>query len=80
MVGELLSDWGGLGAGGLVTVIVILVLTGRLVPAREMRYWRDAFFEEQRQKQALISATQVTQDVLKALPESMPHRQEGPPS
>lgn len=58
-----------LGASALVTVFVLLVLTGRLVPGREMRYWREAFFEEQRQKRQLLDAGRVTQDVLQALPQ-----------
>ncbi len=55
--------------GGLVIYAVRLVFTGRLVPGQERDYWREAFFEEQRQKRQLLDAGKVTQDVLRVLPE-----------
>jgi hypothetical protein len=46
-----------------------LILTGKLVRGSEVKYWREAFFEEQRQKQQLINAmARPTLEVLKALP------------
>ena len=55
--------------GGLVTGFVRMIYQGKWVPGREMEYWRDAFFEEQRQKRALMEAGKVTQSVLQALPQ-----------
>lgn len=62
--------WGDLGAGGLVVLVVLMILTGRLVPGKERDYWREAFLEEQRQKRELMETGKVTRDVLKALPEA----------
>lgn len=60
-----------IGATGLLAVVVLMVLTGRLVPGKEMRYWREMAFEEQRQKRALMETGRITQDVLKAIPEAI---------
>lgn len=56
----------------LLGLVVLLVLTGRLVAARERDYWRRAFFEEQDQKRQLLESNRVTRDVLRALPAPPP--------
>lgn len=58
-----------IGAGALVAIVVILILTGRLIPGRERDYWRQAFFEEQSQKRELMETGRVTRDVLRSLPD-----------
>jgi hypothetical protein len=61
--------WENLSVGGLLALCIILILTGKLVRGSEVKYWREAFFEEQRQKQQLINAmARPTLEVLKALP------------
>ena len=60
----------------LVSVFFLLVFTGQLVPGREMRYWRQAFFELQKQMRDLSATGKATRDVLRALPEAPP--EEGP--
>lgn len=62
-------DWTRIGLGGLCTLFVLLIFTGQLVPGREMRYWRRAFFEQQRINRAHAQGTQATVDVLRALPD-----------
>lgn len=57
-----------IGPWGLVTLCVILVFTGQLVPGREMRHWRKAFFTEQEMRRDLEATGQVARTVLKALP------------
>jgi hypothetical protein len=59
-----------LGASGLVALAVYMIFTGRLVSGKERDYWRDAFFEEQRQKRELMETGRVARDVLRALPET----------
>ena len=56
------------GPEGLLSLVVLMILSGRLVPGKERDYWRDAFFEEQRQKRELMETGRVTRDVLRALP------------
>jgi len=58
-----------LGAGALLGLTVVLILSGKLVPGRERDYWRNAFFEEQAQKRELMETGRVTRDVLRALPD-----------
>lgn len=55
--------------GALVTGFIRMIYQGKWVPGREMEYWREAFFEEQRQKRALMEAGRVTQEVLRSLPQ-----------
>lgn len=68
----LLVDW---TPSTLLAVVVLLVLTGRLVPRStllDMRADRDRWAqvaqEEQGQKRELLRGAQVTNDVLRALP------------
>lgn len=60
---------GDLSAKAFVGLVVIMVLTGRLVPGRERDYWRRAFFEAQQQKGTLLETAEVTQGVLQSLPD-----------
>lgn len=55
--------------GGLLAVVIVMILTGRLVPGKERDYWREAFLEEQRQKRDLMAISQVTRDVLTSIPD-----------
>lgn len=50
----------------VVAFVVLSIVRGWLVPGKELRYWRDAFFEEQRQKRELMSTVQATRGVLRA--------------
>lgn len=63
---------GTIGAGGLVTLFVLLIFFGWLVPAKEMRYWRQAFFTEQEMRRDLESTGKVVRTVVSALPEAPP--------
>lgn len=65
-----------IGAGGLLFLAVFLILTGRLVPRREMEYWRDAFFEQQEQTRELVEAAQVTKDVLRGIEQAVEERRD----
>lgn len=65
-----------IGAGGLLFLAVFLILTGRLVPRKEMEYWRDAFFEQQAQTRELVEAGKVTQDVLRGIEQAIEERQD----
>jgi hypothetical protein len=63
-------DWVSLstvGPWGLVTICVMLIFTGRLVPGRERDYWRKAFFSEQEMRKELAATGQVARKVLTAL-------------
>jgi hypothetical protein len=53
-----------IGNGGLVTLFVVLMFLGRIVPGRERDYWREAFQEEQRHTTKLMQAIEVTGHVL----------------
>lgn len=53
-----------IGSGGLVTLVVVLILMGRLVPGRERDYWREAFFASQRNETKLMQAVEVTGHVM----------------
>jgi hypothetical protein len=59
---------GQLGPGALVTIIVLMILTGQLVPAKEMRFWREAFFTEQEMRRDLEATGKVARRVLNSLP------------
>lgn len=65
----LLTEWGPLV--GLTLFIAVAFMRGWIVPGREMRYWREMAFEEQRQKRELLEGGRVTQSVLRALPNAM---------
>lgn len=65
-----------IGATGLLVVVFLLAITGQLIGpkgikrlVKEADTWREAFFESQRQKDELLKAGQVTQQVLRALEE-----------
>lgn len=61
-----------IGASGLLALVIFLIFTGKLVPGKEVRYWREAFFEEQRQKRQLLDEVGgTTQEVLRAIPEAI---------
>jgi hypothetical protein len=69
---ETLAD---VGPWGLVTICVLLIFTGRLVPGKDRDYWREAFFEQQKMTQELQHVTGKSMvQVLQALP---PPAQEG---
>lgn len=63
---------------GVVTLLLLffwLLVQGKIVTRRELDgvtkerdYWRDAFFREQENTQALMETGRVTRDVLRALP------------
>ncbi|PVE94984.1 hypothetical protein [Microbacterium sp. TPD7012] len=64
-----------IGATALLTIVVILILTGRLVPKSVADAWKNAYFTEQasgreKEKQItlLASSTTVSARVLDALP------------
>jgi len=71
------------GAGGLVVIIVLLILTGRLVPRQTLRdtqadrdYWRQAWqtSEESRRAQdaqfsELLELAHTTEQILRSLPQ-----------
>jgi ABC-type Fe3+ transport system permease subunit len=61
-----------IGPWGLVTLFVLLVLFGWLVPAKEMRYWRKAFFVEQELRRDLQATGQITRSVFNSLPKDDP--------
>lgn len=59
----------------LMLVFVWLLIRGQIVTKREVDaltkerdYWRDAFFKEQSNTQALMETGRVTRDLLRALP------------
>lgn len=65
------------GAVGLLALVVILIITGRLVPrsalldAREQRdRWRDAALKAMEQNAELLTGARVASDVMKVLPEA----------
>lgn len=57
-----------IGPWGLVTFFFILVFTGYLVPARELKYWRKAFFTEQQMRQDMEVTGQLQRSILKSVP------------
>lgn len=63
------------GAGGLVVIFVLAILSGRLVPRRvlldtqaERDYWRNAAMGTLKQNGQLVEGVAVVKDVLRALP------------
>ena len=57
----------GVGPGALLVGVVIMVLTGRLVPGSERDYWRKAFFAEQAKSAKLSVSAEVQRDFLTSL-------------
>lgn len=71
MLGDFsLADLGDVGPPALLVLVVLLILTGHLVPGREMRYWRRAFFAQQAIGKASIENSKATRSVLKGLPQA----------
>ena len=69
--------WPAAGAGGLVGLCVLLVLTGRLVPRstlmaerRRADKWEAVAVEALRQNGKLVDGAEVTSDVLRAIPQA----------
>lgn len=69
------ANFRDIGATALLTIVVIMILTGRLVPASVSNAWKNAYFTEQasgreKEKQItlLASSTTVSARVLDALP------------
>ena len=76
-----------LGASGLLVIAIVMIFTGRLVPAsqvkmltRELELWRESSLEQQRQITALIATGHITLDVLRAIPSSGPDPPATPPA
>lgn len=74
------------GAAGLVTIAVLLVLFGFLVPRRSLRdvqkerdEWRKLALTAMGQNGQLIQSARVVEDVLQALPRPVGHESNGPP-
>ena len=65
-----LANLGDVGPWALVSLFVLLVFTGQLVPGREMRYWRKAFFAQQALGRDSIENSKATRSVLKGLPQA----------
>lgn len=56
-------------AGTFVSIIVVMILTGRLTPGKERDYWRTMALELLAQNGRLIQGTETTNRVLqKTLP------------
>jgi hypothetical protein len=71
--------WPSVGLGGLVTLCVLLILTGRLVPKssltaaeRRAERWEAVAVEALRQNGKLVDGAEVTSDVLRAIPQARP--------
>lgn len=67
--------WPTLGAGGLLALCVLLILTGRLVPRSQLKAaearaerWEAVAVEALRQNGKLVDGAEVTSDVLRAIP------------
>lgn len=56
-----------IGPGSLLVGVVIMILTGRLVPGSERDYWRKAFFAEQEKTTKLAVSAEVQRDFLTSL-------------
>lgn len=57
-----------IGAKGFVAIIVLLVLTGRLVPGKERDHWRDMALELKDQNTKLIAGAETTSKLIRSLP------------
>lgn len=57
-----------IGAKGFVAIIILMILTGRLVPGKERDHWRDMALELKEQNGKLIRGGETTTQVLRALP------------
>jgi hypothetical protein len=70
----LLTHLSDVGPASILVVVVLMVLTGRLVPGREARYWRQAFFAEQKKNATLTLTAEVTRDFFSDLDEQVKAR------
>ena len=78
--------WPTAGAGGLLGLCVLLILTGRLVPRSALRAaearaerWEAVAVEALRQNGKLVDGAQVTVDVVRALPAARQPSDREPP-
>lgn len=55
------------GPWTIVLFVVVLVLTGKLVPGRERDYWRDAAQTSMQQNTKILEAVEVTKQVLQTI-------------
>jgi hypothetical protein len=76
VAGLVLPDISNIGAGTLIVLVVLMILTGRLVPGKERDYWRAMALELQEQNRKLIDAGKVTQQVLQAIPPAIEGQKE----
>jgi hypothetical protein len=74
---------GDMGATALLAIVVLMVLTGRLVPRRtltdlkeERDHWRTAAEERSSQLSDLLSATDTSTRLIEALTDATKDRQE----
>ncbi len=75
---ELLGvPWPTLGAGGLLGLCVLLILTGRLVPRSQLKdvqterdAWKATALQAMSQNTQLMVGAKVASDVLKVLPDA----------
>lgn len=58
------------GPWGLVTLFVLLIYTGRLVPGKDRDFWRKAFFEQQKITQDLKPLGLIARSTFNSLPEA----------
>lgn len=68
LIGDIPPGLLDIGAKGFVAIIVLMVLTGRLVPGKERDHWRDLAMELTAQNTKLIAGGETTQHVLRSLP------------
>lgn len=75
--------WPTLGAGGLLGLCILLILTGRLVPRSQLKdvqderdAWQRAALQAMAQNGQLMVGAKVASDVLAALPEASRRKSE----
>lgn len=61
------------GPWGLVTIFVLMVFFGFLVPGKDRNYWREAFFKEQEMRRNM----EVTGRLQKKVFDSLPNTEDG---
>jgi hypothetical protein len=78
-------SWPTLGAGSLLALCVLLILTGRLVPRsalaaaeRRAERWEAVALEALRQNGKLVDGAEVTSDVLRAIPQARAESERAP--
>lgn len=65
-----LGDLASVTPAALLSLVILLIFTGQLVPGREMRYWRKAFFSEQQMRLDMQDTGRVVRATVRALPEA----------